>query len=318
MLYRNVISCILLPRHHRKSSVAIDSAARRLHNDAAPALQGGAARRARPGFVRQSAENCKTVANTKKPIRKANAGSGIQVIARAAAILRALEDQPQGLSLGQLADRVDLARSTVQRIVGALETEHFLIAATPASGVKLGPALVRLASSANVELERLLRPALVRLSQAVKETVDLSILKGSELVFIDQIPGAHRLRAISAVGESFPLHCTAPGKALLSLLPDEKWTRLVGRSLHPQTAHTLTDLDALRREVEECRRTHIAYDRQEHTEGITAIGTALIDPLGRPLAVSIPVPTTRFDHQEERLLVELRRARREIESLFAS
>lgn len=254
---------------------------------------------------------------TKKRSRKANSASGIQVIARAAAILRALEDQPQGLSLGQLADRVDLARSTVQRIVGALETEHFLIAATPTSGVKLGPALVRLASSANVELERLLRPSLVKLSQAVKETVDLSVLKGREVVFIDQVPGAHRLRAVSAVGESFPLHCTAPGKALLSLLPDEKWIRLLGRSLHAHTPYTLTDLDALRREVEECRRTHIAYDRQEHTEGITAIGTALIDPLGRPLAISIPVPTTRFHGQEDKLLLELHRTRREIQSLFA-
>lgn len=254
----------------------------------------------------------------KKRSREPNSASGIQVIARAAAILRALEDEPQGLSLGQLADRVDLARSTVQRIVGALETEHLLIAASPTSGVKLGPALVRLASSANVELDRMLRPALVKLSQTVKETVDLSVLKGNELVFIDQIPGAHRLRAVSAIGESFPLHCTAPGKALLSLLPDEKWTRLVGRSLRAHTRHTLTDLDVLRREVEECRRTHIAYDREEHTEGITAIGTALIDPLGRALAVSVPVPTTRFDGQEERLLIELRRTRREIESLFSS
>ena len=255
---------------------------------------------------------------TKKPSRNANSISGIQVIARAAAILRALEHEPQGLSLGQLAERVDLARSTVQRIVGALETEHFLIAATPASGVKLGPALVRLASAANVEVERLLRPALVNLSRAVKETVDLSVLKGSELVFIDQIPGAHRLRAVSAVGESFPLHCTAPGKALLSLLPDDKWTRLMGRSLHAHTPYTITDLDTLRREVDQCRRTHIAYDRQEHTEGITAIGTAVIDPLGRPLAVSIPVPTARFDGQEEKLLLELRRTRREIESLLSS
>lgn len=258
------------------------------------------------------------MAKTRKPSREANSGSGIQVIARAAAILRELEDEPQGLSLGQLADRVDLARSTVQRIVGALEAEHFLIAATPTSGVKLGPALVRLATSANVELERLLRPVLVKLSQAVRETVDLSVLKGSELVFIDQIPGAHRLRAVSAIGESFPLHCTAPGKALLSLLPDEKWTRLVARSLHAHTRHTLTDLDALRREVEECRRTHIAYDREEHTEGITAIGTAFIDPLGQLLAVSIPVPTTRFDSLEGKLLVELRRTRRDIESLLAA
>jgi hypothetical protein len=132
----------------------------------------------------------------KKASRAAGAGrTGIQVIARAAAILRALESEPEGLSLGQLAERVRLARSTVQRIVGALAAEHLLIAASPTAGVKLGPALVRLASSANVEMDRLLRSTLVKLSRTVKETVDLSVLKGDEAVFIDQIPGAHRLRA---------------------------------------------------------------------------------------------------------------------------
>lgn len=49
--------------------------------------------------------------------------SPVQVIARAASILRALEDQPTGLSLGQIAQRVQLARSTVQRIVAALEAK---------------------------------------------------------------------------------------------------------------------------------------------------------------------------------------------------
>jgi DNA-binding IclR family transcriptional regulator len=242
--------------------------------------------------------------------------TGIQVIARAAEILRALETEPQGLSLGQLAERVGLARSTVQRIVGALAAEHLLIAASPASGVRLGPALVRMASAANVELDRLLRPALVTLSQAVKETVDLSVLKGNESVFIDQIPGAHRLRAVSAIGESFPLHCTANGKALLSLLPEEKWTQIVGRSPRAMTANTITSLDQLRREVEECRRTQLAFDREEHTEGICAVGTALLDPLDRPIAISIPVPTTRFAREEDRLVTELRRARRNIESLL--
>ena len=57
--------------------------------------------------------------------------SQVQVIARAAAILRALEDEAGGLSLGQIAQRVNLARSTVQRIVAALEAEKFLIAASP-------------------------------------------------------------------------------------------------------------------------------------------------------------------------------------------
>ncbi len=251
--------------------------------------------------------------------RASTAGSsGIQVIARAAAILRALEDEPQGLSLGQLAERVGLPRSTVQRIVGALASEHLLIAASPGAGVKLGPALVRLASSADVRMERLLRPVLAKLSSSLKETVDLSALKGHEVIFIDQIPGAHRLRAVSAIGESFPLHCTANGKALLSLLSDEKWTRLVTRHLRAFTPYSITHLESLKREVEDCRRSHIAYDREEHTEGITAIGTALLDPLGRPLAISIPVPTTRFARLESRLVTELLRARGEIESLLTA
>jgi DNA-binding IclR family transcriptional regulator len=79
-----------------------------------------------------------------------NGKNQIQVIGRAAAILRALENQPLGLSLGQLAQRVALARSTVQRIVAALEEEKFVIAASPTGRVRLGPTIQRLAMSARM------------------------------------------------------------------------------------------------------------------------------------------------------------------------
>ena len=77
--------------------------------------------------------------------------SQVQVIARAAAILRVLEDEMDGLSLGQIAQRVSLARSTVQRIVGALAAEKFLIAASPNGRVRLGPTILRLAASARTD-----------------------------------------------------------------------------------------------------------------------------------------------------------------------
>jgi DNA-binding IclR family transcriptional regulator len=240
---------------------------------------------------------------------------GIQVIARAAAILRALEEDPNGLSLSQIAERVKLARSTVQRIVSALAAEHLLIAATPTAGIKLGPALIRLASFANVSIDKLIRPTLLNLSRTLKETVDLSQLKGDRAVFIEQIPGEHRLRAVSAVGESFPLHCTANGKALLSLLPEDRWGKLVGKPLRAYTPQTITDMGKLRSEIENFRRTQIAIDREEHTEGIAAVGTAFLDPRGLPLAISIPVPTTRFGRLEQKIVAELRRTRREIEQL---
>ena len=65
--------------------------------------------------------------------------SGIQVIARAAAVLRSLEREPDGLSLGDIAARVDLPRSTIQRIVAALVEEQLLMSASLKARVKLGP-----------------------------------------------------------------------------------------------------------------------------------------------------------------------------------
>jgi DNA-binding IclR family transcriptional regulator len=218
----------------------------------------------------------------------------IQVIARAISVLRALEGEPEGLSLGQIGARVGLPRSTVQRIVDALRGEQFVISASPTTGVRLGPALIRLAASASVEFDQVTRPIIAALSQAIGETVDLSVLKGKAAMFTDQIQGSHRLRAVSAIGETFPLHCTANGKALLSLLPAAKVAQLLRGELPRLTRNTIIKRTDLLKAIDVCRRTGIAVDDEEHTEGISALGTGFIDPVGRVIALSIPVPTARF------------------------
>ena len=216
---------------------------------------------------------------------------GIQVIARAGAILRALEAEPDGLSLGELADRVALARSTVQRIVGALIDEQMLISAGPRGGVTLGPALVRFAAAANVETDRLCRPALQKLARETGETVDLSTLQGRTAVFVDQIIGSRRLVAISAVGATFPLHCTANGKALLASMDPARAARVVSGRLKRHTERTITDHAMLMAELADIHTSGMAVDREEHAEGICAVGCAFTDHLGRDFAISIPVPT---------------------------
>ena len=233
----------------------------------------------------------------------------IQVITRAANVLRALEGEANGLTLGQIAQRVGLARSTVQRIVDALREEQFVIAASPTAGVRLGPALIRLAASASVNFDQVTRPIMTELSQAVGETVDLSVLKGNSAVFTDQVQGRHRLRTVSAVGESFPLYCTANGKALLSVLADEQVERLIAGPLLRLTPNTVTKRADLLRAIETSRRTGIAVDDEEHTEGISALGTGFIDPLGRAVALSVPVPTTRFKRLRSGLAEQLLAAR---------
>ena len=63
-------------------------------------------------------------------------------------------------------------------------------------------------------------PELVALSDRLKETVDLAVLSGDRVVFIDQVARPQRLQTVSAVGVSFPLHSTANGKALLATLDE--------------------------------------------------------------------------------------------------
>jgi DNA-binding IclR family transcriptional regulator len=245
----------------------------------------------------------------------------VQVIARAANVLRALEGESDGLSLGQIAQRVGLARSTIQRIVEALSEEHFLIAASPTTGVRLGPALIRLAASAHVEFDQITHPLLAALAQKVGETVDLSVLKGTVAVFTDQVQGVHRLRAVSAVGETFPLHCSANGKALLSVMDEQKLDRLLRGALPRLTAKTIVQRTDLLKAIESVRRSGVAYDLEEHTEGICAVGTAFLDPIGRAIAISIPVPTTRFRNKRLKALLsdEILRTRTQMmESLGAS
>jgi DNA-binding IclR family transcriptional regulator len=250
----------------------------------------------------------------KRRIKVAHADkSQIQVIARAAAILRALEDQPLGLSLGQIASRVNLARSTVQRIVAALAAEKFLIAASPTGRVRLGPAITRLATSVSTDFVSIARPYLVSLSQELQETVDLAAIKSDHLVFIDQVVGPQRLRAVSAVGEAFPLSCTANGKAYLAQLGDAAIEQLIGRKYEKRTPRTVTTLTELLRDLKPVRNTGVAYDLEEHTPGICAAGVALCDPLGNHIAISVPVPAQRFKLRKDAIAKLLLRTKRALE-----
>jgi IclR family transcriptional regulator, acetate operon repressor len=247
-----------------------------------------------------------------------NDKSQVQVIARAATILRALEDENGGLSLGQIAQRVNLARSTVQRIVSALETEKLVIAATPNGRVRLGPTILRLAASVRSDFVSLARPYLERLSEELHETVDLSTVKKDHLVFIDQVIGSQRLRTVSAVGETFPLYCTANGKAYLAQLSDPAIEGLIGRAYKPRTPKTLQRIDTLLADLKTARRTGIAYDREEHTLGVCAVGVALRDPLGNSVAISVPVPSQRFPDRHSMIAERLMATKRALEIHMSS
>lgn len=235
--------------------------------------------------------------------------NGIQVIGRAAAILRVLRDDPEGLSLGQIASRVGLARSTVQRIVSALQEER-LVTTIGNAGIRLGPELALLAAAARFDPVPVCHPYLTRIVEKTGETADLSVLRDGRMVFLDQVPGTHRLRAVSSVGERFPLTTTANGRAALALFPDDEARRMA--EVEWSGSGIKTDWDNLRRTLTEIRKSGFARDCDEHTEGISAVGFALRSHLGEIYAISIPVPSHRFDLVSALITREILRSAREL------
>ena len=242
---------------------------------------------------------------------EAKSKDGIQVIARAAAILRALKDCQTGLSLGQIAEKVALPRSTVQRIVAALIDERLLMA-TRAAGVRLGPELQSLAEAAKYNTVELCRPHLNALMTETGETVDLSTLRGGQMVFLDQVQGSHRLRAVSSVGEHFPLTSTANGRAALSILPDADILTLARAEWGDGG-----NLPLLQARIALARKQGYAEDNDDHTEGISAVGFAFRDLAGEVFAISVPIPTSRFADQRSAVIAAILRLKAELALVLA-
>jgi DNA-binding IclR family transcriptional regulator len=120
------------------------------------------------------------------------------------------------------------------------------------------------------------------------------------------------LRAVSSVGATFPLHCTANGKALLAELSPEEVARVLPTRLRRFTDGTITARADLTAEIDQVRETKVAFDREEHTAGISAAGIAIRDPFGALAAISVPMPTQRFEGREMEIAEALVTARRDI------
>jgi len=243
-------------------------------------------------------------------------GAGKQVIARAAAVLKTLENQREGLSLSQVAKASGLPRTTVHRIVTALEAQQMVI--TGSAGIRLGPALVRLAASAHTDLVAIARPYVESLGRRTRETVDVSVYRGLHAISVDQYPSDQELRVVSPVGTAFPIHCTAHGKALLSAFSDEFLTQMLKEPLERRTASTLISLSELMEGVNLVRQQGWAIDQEEHARGVCGIGVNIRSGLSEHYAISLAVPALRFQDNLEVLKAALLQCKAEVEAVIGA
>lgn len=256
--------------------------------------------------------------NAQRKLPREQPPGGVQVIKRVASILRAVKSAPVGLSVSKLARIVDLPRSTVYRIVRTLADDGFLIIEPGRRGVRLGPELGQLATTARQGLNDVALPIMSKMAWTINETVSLAVWQGNRVRIVDQVVGNQPLRAEGIIGQSHPAYCTANGKAFLAeLSPAALKTYFSKVTLSKLTPNTIVGQAKLLKELAEVRATGVAFDREEHELQICAVGTVVHDVLnGASASITIVTPAHRFYGHEDLLAKNLLDCQHRIEELL--
>lgn len=246
------------------------------------------------------------------------AGSQIQVIDRAVALMRALSAADGPLGLRDLSRRVGLSPSTTRRILASL-AYHGLCEQTPAGTYRLGLVLFELGSRVQADLDVRARSlhALQRLSEESHLTAFLCVLRDDRMIAIERIDGRYAFSLALTVGGSLPLHAGGVSRALLAHLPEEDALRLLGTGPRERfTERTLTEVKEIVADMRAVRERGYSVSDEDVTPGVAAIGIPVFGHLfdDRPVAaVSVAglVPQVLGDDRE-RLIGLLREAAAEI------
>lgn len=202
------------------------------------------------------------------------------------------------LQLTEVARMTGLPKSSAHRIIsqlvdcGMLERvgDHF----------RIGTHMFELgARSAHSRvLRQWAMPFLVELYERTHETVHLGTRAGREVLYIEKICGRRRAPApvTTGVGARLPLPCTAMGKLILAFSPRGLVLDVIAHGWDRRTPHTITDPDALQRELAAVAQDGIAFDRQESHVGAACVAAPIFRPDGVLVAaLSVTGPVTRFD-----------------------
>lgn len=222
----------------------------------------------------------------------------IRSVERVVDLLELLAFAESPVSLSHLAEAADLPKSSAFRYLATLESRGYAVRDPKGSGYLLGPAVPRSADRRLDVLVEVAHPHLELLAKSAGETVNLGILSGSRVSYIDIVESHRQVRLAAKVGDRDRIHSTALGKAIASQLDEEAVRHILRVEGMPVlTKRTIDDPDVYLDALAAVREQGYAVDDRENENDGRCVAVPL--PLTElEAAVSLSAPASRFSAEE--------------------
>jgi len=219
-----------------------------------------------------------------------------QTVLKALDILDCVANANTPLPAPEIAKRCGMSRPTAYRLLTTLQSRGFITNSD--HEYRLGSKILSLSRILldSMDLPTLSQPFLRELSEASGETTYVSILDGTQLLYISKVESQHIIRSHCTIGTRNPLHSSSMGKAILSNLPPDELNAMLDRiDLVAHTEHTITNRDQLLQELECTRLRGYAIDNLEMEENVRCVGAPIFNHMGYPFAaISLSGPAFRL------------------------
>lgn len=229
--------------------------------------------------------------------------AGIQSIERACSVLDLLDGQGE-MGVSEIGRALALERSTVHRIVSTLKNLGYLVQNQDNAKYALSFRFFEMGSTVVKRhgLRQQGAPFLRDLSVKTGEAVNLAILDGDGVIYIDKIESRSTIKVDLAVGKRMPAYCTGLGKVLLAWMPGEKVREILSPfPLRRFTPNTMVTFDALEEDLRAVRRRGYSVDDEEYVEGLVCIAAPIRGRTGAVVAaMSVAIPKFLYAEAEEK------------------
>lgn len=235
----------------------------------------------------------------------------VQSLARGLAVIRAFDETRTELTLSEVAREVGLTRAAARRFLLTLVDLGYV--RSDGRRFSLTPRVLELGYSylSSLTLPELAQPHLEQLSAEVHESSSVSVLNGTDVVYVARVATSRIMSVAINVGTRFPAYATSMGRVLLAGLDDDEFeARLAGHELRPLTDKTVTDPRKLRAELARIRSQGWAIVDQELEAGLRSVAAPIHDRHNRVVAavnLSTHAGRTTLERLRKELLPPLRR-----------